>query len=364
MDHDACPMAIALREKRAVRGSSAIAARPDGTSVEFEPYPTPLLDASGRLLGAVNVMVDVTERKRAEAALRATAEALATSNAVKDEFLGLISHELRTPVTTIYGNAQLLRDRGATLPDEQRDGMIADVAEDSDRLLAIIENLLLLSRLQSGIRPETEPQVLDHVVRQEIGAFQRRHRDVEIRLSAPTDHVIVDADRTHLVVLLQNLLSNAVKYGQGAPIDVRLEADAGEARVLVLDSGLGFGDDRSRHPLHAVLSGAGGSTGGQWRGPGATGLRPDHPRAGRADVGPRPRRWRVGVRVRDPLRLGADELGLAARATDDGRPRPPAVTAREAPPPEPVPWTRLDRQAPASTADERLVKACLQTRSL
>ena len=47
MDHDACPMAIALREKRAVRGSSAIAARPDGTSVEFEPYPTPLLDASG-----------------------------------------------------------------------------------------------------------------------------------------------------------------------------------------------------------------------------------------------------------------------------------------------------------------------------
>jgi PAS domain S-box-containing protein len=243
MDHDACPMAIALREKRAVRGASAIAARPDGTRVEFEPYPTPLLDADGRLLGAVNVLVDVTERKRAEAALRATAEALAASNAVKDEFLGLISHELRTPVTTIYGNAQLLRDRGATLPDDQRDSMIADVAEDSDRLLAIIENLLLLSRLQSGARPETEPQVLDHVVRQEVGAFQRRHPHAEIRLvAAPPDHVIVEADRTHLVVLLQNLLSNAVKYGLDAPIDVSIETDAGEARVLVQDRGLGFGD--------------------------------------------------------------------------------------------------------------------------
>ena len=131
-------------------------------------------DKTAGLIGAVNVLVDITERRRIEDDLRSTAEALSGPNGVKDEFLGLISHELRTPVTTIYGNAQLLRDRGRHTR-RQPDQMIADIAEDSERLLAIIENLLLLSRIQSDSTAELEPQVLPHVVRHEVGAFQRRH---------------------------------------------------------------------------------------------------------------------------------------------------------------------------------------------
>jgi signal transduction histidine kinase len=212
--------------------------------VVFEPYPTPILDASGNLLGAVNVLVDVTDRQAAEAALQASADALEASNAVKDEFLGLISHELRTPVTTIYGNAQLLRDRGNRYTPDQQQTMIADVAEDADRLLAIIENLLLLSRLQGGVNIETEPQVLRHIVGQEIEAFTRRHPDTDVRLTAvPERRVVVEADRTHLVILLQNLLSNAVKYGPpGSPIEVEIEFVDPEAQVRVLDRGFGFGD--------------------------------------------------------------------------------------------------------------------------
>ncbi len=64
--HGECPMAIAIKEKRAVRGMEAIAERPDGTRVSFDPYPTPVFDASGALLGAVNMLVDITDRKRAE----------------------------------------------------------------------------------------------------------------------------------------------------------------------------------------------------------------------------------------------------------------------------------------------------------
>src|SRR3954452_4300401 len=110
MAHSECPMAIALKENRPVRGSAALAERPDGRRVAFEPYPTPLRAEDGTIVGAVNVLVDVTERMAAEEALRAAAAALEASNAVKDEFLGLVSHELRTPVTTIFGNAIVLRD--------------------------------------------------------------------------------------------------------------------------------------------------------------------------------------------------------------------------------------------------------------
>jgi len=66
LPHDQCPMAIALKEDRAVRGAEAIAERPDGTRVPFVPYPTPLHDAKGRLIGAINMLVDITDRKQAE----------------------------------------------------------------------------------------------------------------------------------------------------------------------------------------------------------------------------------------------------------------------------------------------------------
>ena len=66
LPHGECPMAIAIKEKRIVRGMEAIAERPDGTRVPFEPYPTPLFDASGALIGAVNMLIDITDRKRAE----------------------------------------------------------------------------------------------------------------------------------------------------------------------------------------------------------------------------------------------------------------------------------------------------------
>lgn len=66
LPHDQCPMALALKEDRAIRGSEAMAERPDGTLLSFTPYPTPLHDGTGKLVGAVNMLVDVTEQKQAE----------------------------------------------------------------------------------------------------------------------------------------------------------------------------------------------------------------------------------------------------------------------------------------------------------
>src|SRR5262245_60366219 len=71
MPHDQCPMAVALREDRVVRGAEAISERPDGSRVHFQPYPTPLRDAAGRLVGAVNMLIDITECKRMDERMRA-----------------------------------------------------------------------------------------------------------------------------------------------------------------------------------------------------------------------------------------------------------------------------------------------------
>jgi PAS domain S-box-containing protein len=70
MPHDECPMAIALKEGRAVHGTEAIAERPDGKRIWFEPYPTPIRDSEGKVVGGANMLLDITERKQVEAALR------------------------------------------------------------------------------------------------------------------------------------------------------------------------------------------------------------------------------------------------------------------------------------------------------
>ena len=72
MPHAECPMAVTLREGRPIRGQEAVAERPDGTRVPFMPYPTPLFDGAGRLMGAVNLLMDITDQKRAQAEARTT----------------------------------------------------------------------------------------------------------------------------------------------------------------------------------------------------------------------------------------------------------------------------------------------------
>lgn len=63
LPHDQCPMAVAIREKRAIRGVEAVAERPDGSRIAFMPFPTPVLDEEGNLVGAVNLLVDISGRK-------------------------------------------------------------------------------------------------------------------------------------------------------------------------------------------------------------------------------------------------------------------------------------------------------------
>jgi two-component system, OmpR family, sensor histidine kinase KdpD len=195
------------------------------------------------LIGAVNVLVDVTERHRAEMASHAATRALAASTAVKDEFLGLVSHELRTPVTTIYGNARLLQARGAELDDAIKTSMLDDMVADADRLHSIIENLLHLTRLGSGSEIDLEPQVFERVVERSIQSYAARHPGRDIRFTKIVTSALVEADETYLQLLIDNVLTNADKYSDAdQPIDVELSVTEFEVSLAIRDRGIGFGD--------------------------------------------------------------------------------------------------------------------------
>ncbi len=144
-------------------------------------------------------------------------------------------------MTTISGNAELLRDRGRRLTSAQRDSMVADIAADADRLRVMVENMLLLSRLDAGIGPDPEPQLLGRLVNDEIAVFERGHPDVAIRSNAASGpRLVVDADRAFILIAIENLLSNGAKYGAPDGVVVDVSAHGDEAWVCVLDRGLGL----------------------------------------------------------------------------------------------------------------------------
>lgn len=85
LPHDQCPMAVAIREKREIRGVEAVAERPDGSRVPFRPYPTPVLDEAGDVIGAVNMLIDVTDLKQVEQLKAQAARCRRLVQSVNDE---------------------------------------------------------------------------------------------------------------------------------------------------------------------------------------------------------------------------------------------------------------------------------------
>lgn len=164
---------------------------------------------------------------------------------MRDRFIGVLSHELRTPVTSIYGGSQLLLGKGDRLDPETRNELLTNVAAEAERLQRMIENLVALARIErggefGGARPVLVDRMISQLVERERGLWP----DVTIELAPGRPVQMVAADEEYLAQIMRNLLSNAAKYsGAGSRVQVTVEDGEGEVIVRVRDDGPGLGEE-------------------------------------------------------------------------------------------------------------------------
>lgn len=182
LPHDECPMAVALRENYPVRGEEAVAQRPDGTRTPFVPYPTPLRDPQGRLVGAINMLVDISDRKEAEARQKV--------------LIGELNHRVKNTLATVQSLARQTAKYARDVPD------FGETFE--ARLLALARAHDLLTERNWMSAPLEK--LLDDIVAPYSGGGER------LRMEGP--HVDLDP-RTALsmTMVLSELATNAAKYG-------------------------------------------------------------------------------------------------------------------------------------------------------
>ena len=223
--------------------------RKDGTCVDVSATLSPIVGADGRIVGIASICRDVTDRKRAEAALREREEQLAAArdqaleaSRLKSQFLATMSHEIRTPMNGVLGMAQLVLS--GHLEPEQR-GRVTRLREAGQSLLAIIDDILDVSKMEAG---KLEMEVAD------FDLFAAVESVVSLCSSAATDKGLiltlntapgvpewVGGDSLRLRQVLLNIVGNAVKFTEQGGVDLTITRAGGpRLRFTVRDSGIGL----------------------------------------------------------------------------------------------------------------------------
>jgi two-component system CheB/CheR fusion protein len=220
--------------------------RPDGTVRVIHGWSHVERDAAGRPLRLLGTCQDVTEQKRAERERERALEELKEADRRKDEFLAMLSHELRNPLAPILTAIEVLR---LADPVDVQTGTTfhAVIERQVLHMKRLLDDLLDVSRVNQGkidlrrelvdLRPMLQQAV-------EISRPLMAEKDQRLSVMAGSTAVLVDADPVRLVQVFANLLNNAAKYSdQGASIEVLLQIEGTEAVVRVRDQGVGMSPD-------------------------------------------------------------------------------------------------------------------------
>lgn len=168
---------------------------------------------------------------------------------MRANLLRAVSHDLRTPLTTIYSASTTLRSKRESLTTAQQDAMLLSIQEDSEWLVRMVENLLSITRIDSGkIKITKTPTILDELVDSVMTKFLSRYPGQEVVLDIPDEIIVVPMDTILIEQVLINLLENAVVHATGMKtLTLHIFTLAHQAIFEVLDDGCGISEGRLKH---------------------------------------------------------------------------------------------------------------------
>jgi PAS domain S-box-containing protein len=208
----------------------------DGQPLDVSLTMSPIRDDAGEVVEVSMIIRDIGGRKRAERAIERARAELARAVQMKSEFVAIASHELRTPLTSISGFAKTILERWETLTDADKRRYLAIVDQQADRLRRLVDNVLLLARVEDQtMRPQAAPVAVAEAAR---AVLVERRAEQLFELDAD-DQAVAHADPDHVRQILVNYVANALAYGS-PPFNLDIRRGGGVVTVRVRDAGPGI----------------------------------------------------------------------------------------------------------------------------
>lgn len=199
-------------------------------------------DETGRPTRMIGTGQDITERRRVERERDRLVAEERRAGEFREAFIDVISHELRTPITTIVGLTEILARPGRQTDEASRNALLEDVRSESERLHRLVEDLLVLSRVERGaFEAESEPIELRRLLARTVDHEAPSLPTIAISLTVEDALPIVAGEHSYVEQILRNLLGNAAKYTPaGTRVEVEARRDGEAVAIRVLDDGPGM----------------------------------------------------------------------------------------------------------------------------
>ena len=218
--------------------------------VPLEPFENSIVTSIlGECALALENLRNAEEKERASMQVR--------NEQLRSNLLRSISHDIRTPLTTISGNASNLLSHYRQLDDETREQIFSDIYDDSEWLIDLVENLLSISRMENGqVTLHRSSEIMNDVIEEALRHVDRHAAEHDISVQDTDDILLVDMDARLITQVLINLINNAIKNTPaGSSIRIESRQTGGEAAVTVRDNGPGIADEIKPHVFEMFYTG-------------------------------------------------------------------------------------------------------------